>query len=229
MRSIPTVTKNLLIINVLMFIATWVFGMKGVDLSDYLGLHFFMASDFKIYQLITYMFMHKGFEHIFFNMFALWMFGVVVENTWGPKKFLFYFLVCGIGAGLVQELVQYIEYSSTSLASLNISEIIPVEDSGKIVRMSVGDYLNLWTTVGASGAVYGILLAFGLIYPERHIFIFPLPIPIKAKWFILLYVAIELYFAYRYSGDGVAHFAHLRYVVRLADNTLLEASSRLGL
>ena len=99
MRAIPTITKNLLIINVLMFLATWVFGLKGIELSDYLGLHFFMAGDFRIYQFITYMFMHGGFQHIFFNMFALWMFGVVVENTWGPKKFLFYYIVCGIGAG----------------------------------------------------------------------------------------------------------------------------------
>ena len=210
MRSIPTVTKNLLIINVLMFVATWVFGMKGVDLRDYLGLHFFMASDFKLYQLITYMFIHAGFEHIFFNMFALWMFGVVVENTWGPKKFLFYFIVCGIGAGLVQEIVQFVEFSRLQLSSLSVAEVIPVlNESGDIVRMSVGEYLNKWTTFGASGAVYGILLAFGLLYPDQRIFIFPLPIPIKAKWFVLLYVVIELFFAYKYSGDGVAHFAHL--------------------
>ena len=202
MRSIPTVTKNLLIINVLMFIATWVFEMKGIDLRDYLGLHFFMASDFKIYQLITYMFMHGGyqmqggFQHIFFNMFALWMFGVVVENTWGPKKFLFYYIACGIGAGLVQELVQYSHYIIEGLAAYD-----SVRTPDGVLPM--GDYLNLWNTVGASGAVYGILLAFGMLYPEQRIFIFPLPVPIKAKWFVLIYVAIELLSALEQFFDNL--------------------------
>ena len=109
MRSIPTVTKNLLIINVLAFAAMYVFRSQ-VDLNDILGLHFFLASDFRIYQLVTYMFMHASFEHIFFNMFALWMFGCVVERVWGPKKFLFYYISCGIGAGLFQELAQYGSY-----------------------------------------------------------------------------------------------------------------------
>ena len=90
MRNIPVITKNLLIINVLMFAATFVFGRVGVDLNDRLGLHFLLASDFHFYQLFTYLFMHAGLEHIFFNMFALWMFGCVVENVWGPKRFLFY-------------------------------------------------------------------------------------------------------------------------------------------
>lgn len=202
MRAIPTITKNLLIINVLMFLATWVFGMKGIELSDYLGLHFFMAGDFRIYQFITYMFMHGGFQHIFFNMFALWMFGVVVENTWGPKKFLFYYIVCGIGAGLVQELVQYSNYVIEGMASFQT-----VNTGDAILPMD--QYLNLWNTVGASGAVYGILLAFGMLYPEQRIFIFPLPVPIKAKWFVMIYVAIELFSALGTRGDGIAHFAHL--------------------
>ncbi|RRC98421.1 rhomboid family intramembrane serine protease [Prevotella sp. OH937_COT-195] len=202
MRGIPTITKNLLIINVLMFLATWVFQMKGIELAEYLGLHFFMADDFRVYQLVTYMFMHGGFQHIFFNMFALWMFGVVVENTWGAKKFLFYYIVCGIGAGLVQELVQYSHFAIEGLAaydSVNTPEgVLPMDQ-----------YLNLWNTVGASGAVYGILLAFGMLFPEQRIFIFPLPVPIKAKWFIMIYVAIELFSALGTRGDGVAHFAHL--------------------
>ena len=202
MRAIPTITKNLLIINVLMFLATWVFGLKGIELSDYLGLHFFMAGDFRIYQFITYMFMHGGFQHIFFNMFALWMFGVVVENTWGPKKFLFYYIVCGIGAGLVQELVQYSNYVIEGMASFQ------TVNTGDAV-LPMDQYLNLWNTVGASGAVYGILLAFGMLYPEQRIFNFPLPVPIKAKWFVMIYVAIELFSALGTRGDGIAHFAHL--------------------
>ncbi|MBQ6205235.1 MAG: rhomboid family intramembrane serine protease [Prevotella sp.] len=203
MRSIPTITKNLLIINFLMFVATFVFQRGGIDLNYLLGLHFFMASDFHLYQLLTYMFMHGGLQHIFFNMFALWMFGCVVENVWGPKKFLFYYISCGIGAGLIQELVQYISYFA--IDGLNNYEYVNLNG----VSVTVDYYLNQLTTVGASGAIYGILLAFGMLFPEERIFIFPLPVPIKAKWFILAYVGIELFSALGTSGDGVAHFAHL--------------------
>ena len=203
MRNIPTITKNLLIINVLMFVATFVFQRGGIDLNDVLGLHFFMASEFHLYQLLTYMFMHGGLQHIFFNMFALWMFGCVVENVWGPKKFLFYYISCGIGAGLIQELVQYISYFVID----DLGSYDYVNLNG--VSVTVDYYLNQLTTVGASGAIYGILLAFGMLFPEERIFIFPRPVPIKAKWFILAYVAIELFSALGTSGDGVAHFAHL--------------------
>ena len=203
MRNIPTITKNLLIINVLMFVATFVFQRGGIDLNDVLGLHFFMASEFHLYQLLTYMFMHGGLQHIFFNMFALWMFGCVVENVWGPKKFLFYYISCGIGAGLIQELVQYISYFA--IDGLGSYDYVNLNG----VSVTVDYYLNQLTTVGASGAIYGILLAFGMLFPEERIFIFPLPVPIKAKWFILAYVAIELFSALGTSGDGVAHFAHL--------------------
>ena len=102
----PPVTKNLLIVNVLVFMATWVFERSGTDLTSLFGLHFFLASDFRVYQFLTYMFLHGGFTHILFNMFALWMFGSVMERVWGPKKFLFYYIVCGVGAGIIQELVQ---------------------------------------------------------------------------------------------------------------------------
>ena len=106
----PTVTKNLIIINVLVFFGTLVAQRYGIDLTNYLGLHFFLASDFNPAQLITYMFMHGGFSHIFFNMFAVFMFGPILEQTWGPKRFLFYYILCGIGAGLIQEGVQYIQF-----------------------------------------------------------------------------------------------------------------------
>lgn len=201
MRSIPTVTKNLLIINVLAFAAMYVFRSQ-VDLNDILGLHFFLASDFRIYQLVTYMFMHASFEHIFFNMFALWMFGCVVERVWGPKKFLFYYLSCGIGAGLFQELAQYGSYMVEGLAAYD-----SVSFDG--MRIAMDDFLNKWTTVGASGAVYALLLAFGMIFPEERIFIFPLPIPIKAKWFVIFYAGLSLVMALTTTGGNVAHFAHL--------------------
>ena len=110
MNNIPTVTRNLLIINVVVFLATYLMQMIGADLNSILGLHFILAPDFKAYQLLTYMFAHGGWSHIFFNMFALWMFGCIVERTWGARKFLFYYIACGIGAGLFQELAQMVQF-----------------------------------------------------------------------------------------------------------------------
>lgn len=205
MNNIPTITKNLLIVNVVVFLATYLFRNMGVDLNNVLGLHFFLAPDFHIYQLFTYMFAHGGFSHIFFNMFALWMFGCIVERTWGPKKFLTYYIVCGVGAGLFQELAQFAQFyfiASEQLPHFTLAQTMKVANANAA-------FLNLWTTVGASGAVYGILLAFGMLYPEERIFIFPLPVPIKAKWFVMGYAAIELFMAYSSTGDGVAHLAHL--------------------
>ena len=202
MNNIPTMTKNLLVINVLAYLATWVLQRSGVDLNGLLGLHFFMASDFRVYQFLTYMFLHGSFTHILFNMFALWMFGAVIERVWGPKKFLFYYIVCGIGAGIVQELVQYGNYVAQGLSAYQYVSI-----GGSQIPMA--DYINLWTTIGASGAVYGILLAFGMIFPNERLFIIPFPFPIKAKWLILGYIAIELFSAMSGPGDGIAHMAHL--------------------
>jgi membrane associated rhomboid family serine protease len=204
-RNIPTITKNLLAINLLAFIATWVLQLRSIDLANLGGLHFFLASDFSPLQFITYMFLHANLSHIFFNMFALWMFGVVVENVWGSKKFLFYYISCGIGAGLMQELVQLVNFYFTiksQAPDISFAELFTVGHQ-------LSHQLNGWTTIGASGAVYAILLAFGMIFPNERIFIFPLPIPIKAKWFVCGYAAIELFSALGSSGDGVAHMAHL--------------------
>ena len=195
-------TKNLLIVNFLAFAATWVLELRGIDLTQLLGLHFFLASDFQIYQFFTYMFLHGGFTHIFFNMFALWMFGSVIERVWGPKKFIFYYIACGIGAGITQELVQYATYTIEGISAYQY-----VSAGG--VQMTTDAYINLWTTIGASGAVYGILLAFGMIFPNERLFIIPFPFPIKAKWLIVGYIAIELFSAMTGPGDGVAHMAHL--------------------
>lgn len=198
----PTITKNLIIINVLFFFGGIVASKYGLDLNNYLGLHFFLADDFNLAQLFTYMFMHSGFDHIFFNMFAVWMFGRVLEQVWGPKRFLFYYILCGVGAGLVQELVQYIHYVT------ELSAYDSVNMGGMIIPMK--EYLNYMTTVGASGAVYAILLAFGMLFPNNSIFIFPLPFPIKAKYFVIGYAVIELVLGIsNNAGDNVAHFAHL--------------------
>lgn len=194
MHYMPPVTKNLLIINVLFFLGRYVAMLYGIDLDDVLGLHFVLASHFHLYQVFTYMFMHASWAHIFFNMFAVWMFGVAIENAMGSRRYLLYYLTCGLGAAVTQEVVQFVQYAYNGLDAY---------------VMAMGDYLNLWTTVGASGAVYGILLAFGMTFPDNRIFIFPLPVPIKAKYFVAGYAVIELLSGFGSSNDGVAHFAHL--------------------
>ena len=201
-RQIPPITKNLLIINVLAYLAAVVMKGSGIDFNEIFGLHFFMADNFHLYQLVTYMFMHGGVTHLFFNMFALWMFGCVIEQTWGSRRFLWYILACGVGAGLFQEAAQFVQYAVEGLAAFNMGNV-----GGMIIPTS--ESLNMWVTVGFSGAVYGILLGFGMTYPEERIFIFPLPVPIKGKWFVMLYAAIELFSALSTSSDGVAHIAHL--------------------
>ncbi|MCQ2096059.1 MAG: rhomboid family intramembrane serine protease [Bacteroidaceae bacterium] len=169
-----SVVNTLLIANILVFLFSLVIKLEGL-----FGLHYFMSRSFNIFQLVTYMFMHGGFMHLFFNMFALWMFGRLLEQVWGWKRFLIYYFVCGIGAGLTQEIGQM-----------------------------MGVIHPLATTVGASGAVYGILLAFGMTFPNEKMFIIPFPFPIKAKYFVMIYVAIELYEGFG-ANDGIAHWAHL--------------------
>lgn len=200
--NMPPVTKNLIIINLLMYLAKVVAVRYGIDFDDLLGLHFFLASDFKLYQLFTYMFVHGGLEHIFFNMFAVWMFGRIMERVMGSQRFLFYYIVCGLGAGLLQEGVQYIQYMYQGLSAFE-----NVNLNGYVVPMEA--YLNRWTTVGASGAVYGVLLSFGMTFPNERMFIIPIPFPIKAKWFVIGYAIIELMSALGNPGDGIAHMAHL--------------------
>ena len=203
MRELPVVTKNLLYINVLMFLAELAAGKCGIDLNEYLGLHLFIADDFKPLQIVTYMFMHGDFMHLFFNMFALFMFGRVLEGVWGSKRFLTFYMVTGIGAGLIQEVVQFIYYETqlSMYSGVNLG-------AGVVVPMA--QYLNLWVTVGASGAVYGMLLAFAMTFPNERMFVIPFPFPIKAKYFVLIFGALELLSGIsNRAGDNVAHFAHL--------------------
>lgn len=203
MRQIPTITKNLLIINCICYLAAMVFSGRGIDLNDVFGLHYFQAQDFGLYQFVTYMFMHASLTHLFFNMFALWMFGGVIERTFGQKRFLIYYMVCGLGAALCQELSQFVQiYSMIADQGASLSDMMNLSAADRMT-------LNHFTTVGASGSIYGILLAFGMSFPEERMFIFPLPVPIKAKWFVCGYVVIELLSALSQRGDGVAHVAHL--------------------
>ena len=211
MKQLPEVTKNLLIVNVLVFLASYVASTRyNVDLNSILGLHFFGSEKFRLYQFFTYMFMHSTFEHLFFNMFAVWMFGRILENVWGPGRFLFYYVVCGVGAGLIQETAQYFEFMPVlnnikALSALPATEMVPIDG----VTHTAADWLVLHktvldtSTVGASGAVYGILLAFAMLFPNQQLFIIPIPVPIKAKWLIIGYFVLELVLALVAKGDGL--------------------------
>lgn len=203
MNQLPVVTKNLIAINVLMFLATIVAERYGIDLNGYMGLHLFLAGDFHPYQLVTYMFMHGGFTHLFFNMFALYMFGGLLERVWGAKLFLIYYFFTGIGAAFIQEATQYAYYvmylSQYEYVRLAADALVPMSQ-----------YLNMWNTVGASGAVYGILLAFAMMFPNERMYVIPIPFPIKAKYFVMIFCVLELLLGLsNNAGDNVAHFAHL--------------------
>ena len=218
MALMPPVTKHLIIINVIMWVATILLKMRGiVDLDSLLGLHYWQGSDFHVYQFFTYMFMHDssgfhtGISHIFFNMFSLWMFGMLLERVMGAKRYLFFYITCGLGAALVQELVWQFTWDSV-LAGINNVETSVINDaisSGEIDGRFLNEFYNNLITVGASGAVFGILLAFGVLFPNMPMFIMFIPIPIKAKWMVIGYGAIELFFGVTGAMDNVAHFAHL--------------------
>ncbi|MBO6251958.1 MAG: rhomboid family intramembrane serine protease [Muribaculaceae bacterium] len=215
--SIPAVTKHLLIINCIMWLGTIVLRhSSGIDLTQWLGLHYWQASDFNPAQLLTYMFMHdtSGIAHLFFNMFSLWMFGVTLERVLGQKRYFFYYMACGVGAAIVQELTWTLTWQGTfvpafaSLNSLTADQVTQLMDTGQI-NAYVDAFQNSLVTVGASGAVFGILLAFGMIFPNMPMYIIPFPFPIKAKWMVLGYGAVELLFGVASIMESVAHFAHL--------------------
>jgi len=216
---LPLVVKNLLIINGLFFLTTLVVqNQLNIDLSDTLGLHYPKSENFRIWQIISYMFMHGSFMHLFFNMFALWMFGNTLENYWGPKRFLIYYMITGIGAGIIQLLITHFRLMSLT-SQISGQELDYVLTKGSEIFHSgqnftdpiagkINELVNS-VTIGASGAVFGILLAFGMLFPNTMLYIY-FAIPIKAKWFVILYGAAELYSGIaNSSGDNVAHFAHL--------------------
>lgn len=219
MNQIPPITKNLLIINALMFFGTIVADSYGIDLARYLGLHFVLSDHFNLAQLFTYMFMHGGFTHLFFNMFALWMFGRILEQVWGPKRFFTYYIVCGVGAGVIQELVVGIQYYlATSGMPAEAVDVVLREGANALMQgknfvnseLASLNFIVNGLTVGASGAIYGILLGFGLLFPNEKMFVFPLPFPIPAKYFVIGYAVIELLLGIANNPtDNVAHFAHL--------------------
>lgn len=175
----PPVVKNLIILNILIYLATMMIPAVNSFLAQYCQLYWFTSPHYHSWQYITYMFLHGGFSHLFFNMFALWMFGRTLEDRLGPQRFITYYIICGVGAALCQMAVAWL----------------------------TGD-LGI-TLLGASGAVMGLLLAFGVMYPNSSIYVFPLPFPIKAKWFVIGYAAIELLSGATGYDVGVAHFAHV--------------------
>ncbi|MFQ3580194.1 MAG: rhomboid family intramembrane serine protease [Bacteroidales bacterium] len=217
--TLPPVIKNLLIINGLFFLATLSIGqVSGVDLVDVLGLHYPASEYFRPYQFITYMFMHGSFTHIFFNMFALWMFGNVLENIWGPKRFLAYYLITGVGAALTHMIVTYFRILSVKeglpqeLIDIVYAEGATLIQNGRNYTDEGMGALNILIntpTVGASGSVFGILLAFGMMFPNSLIYLYFF-IPVKAKYFVIGYGLLELFSGVMdQPGDNVAHFAHL--------------------
>lgn len=206
-RPSTPVTTNLIIINALMLLADFVMSKRGISLSDYLGLHYYDASNYHSWQGITYMFMHANFSHLFFNMFSLYMFGRLLEMVWGTQRFIIYYLVCGVGAAIVQQLAWRFGVVGDWLHQIQL------QDAGFTYGQLIqeGDiYLNRLTTVGASGSVFGILLAFGMMFPEARIFLLFPPIPLKAKWLVIGYGLFELYGGVaQTANDNIAHFAHL--------------------
>ncbi len=195
-NRIPPVVKNLIIINVIMFIATLIIGNV---MYEKFSLFYFGSNLFRPYQLLTHMFMHGDFFHILFNMYTLFIFGSVLENVWGEKKFLFYYLVTGLGAALLHSGVMYLEANS----------LIKSLESGNIMAQVGLQSLYSTPTVGASGAIYGLLLAYGMLFPNNIMqLIFP-PIALKAKYFVLIFGALELFLGVSGAGGNIAHFAHL--------------------
>jgi len=244
---LPPVVKNLLIINGLFFLATLSFETAfGIDLVTLMGLHYFQSDLFRPYQFVSYMFLHGSISHVVMNMFALWMFGYLLENVWGSKRFLTYYMITGIGAAIVQTFVHWIDISSVQAAAAQYAANPTLDSFIAFVRHHYPRYyenegtllsfINEWSvmknnpgfagqsveyinqliklqmdvpTVGASGAVYGILLAFGMMFPNMLVYIYFL-FPIKAKWIVILYGGLELFSGISNNpNDNVAHFAHL--------------------
>jgi membrane associated rhomboid family serine protease len=261
-QTLPPVVKNLLIINVLFVLAQFAIGRAGIDIADYLGLHYWRSEYFRPWQFITHMFLHGSYKsvdmtvmHIFSNMFALWMFGSTLENMWGPKRFLTFYLICGVGAALCHLGVlgyqyetlnsafnayqqnptldqfqlftqKYIPFDSAQLKAFKSqwaqdpSSVMFRNDSKSMIYHYLYGYNDFSTgkhmeglfdeaTVGASGAVFGVLFAFGYLFPNTLLYLYFF-VPIKAKWFIAAYALFELYAGIQNTaGDNVAHFAHL--------------------
>lgn len=235
-QQLPTVVKNIIIINVLVFLLRYALETRGIDLDVYLGLHYWQSSLFRWWQPLTHLFMHGSIAHIFFNMFALWMFGRILENIWGPQRFLLFYLVCGFGAAICHMGVLTFEYMPMHHGFIAYQQhpgILAFIDFANKFHISPNpEFISAWgsdptsnyyisgsiklldslfneATIGASGAVMGLLFAFGYLFPNTLLYLY-FAIPVKAKWFVAGYALLELYSGIRNSaGDNIAHFAHL--------------------
>ena len=216
LSNTPPVVKNLIIINVVMLLGLFLFQrLFNVNLNAILGLFYYQSPLFKPWQIVTHMFMHGGIAHIFFNMWALWIFGKTLESVWGSQRFLIYYLVTGLGAAFFHMLVNYIQFApdinalkaAYSVDRINMALLNDILQPGNQFYSLGRDLIR--PTVGASGAVYGVLLAFGMLFPNTPLFIIPIPFPIKAKWLVIGFGALELYLGITRTGGNIAHFAHL--------------------
>jgi membrane associated rhomboid family serine protease len=250
--GLPVVTKNIIIINVILYAATVLAESRGLDLVKHLGLHYFSAPDFRPHQFVTYIFMHGGIMHIVFNMFGVFIFGQVLEQVWGPKRYLIFYILTGFGAAIAQyiviyfsvsDLVQSLDYVQNNLTNERFGELFSSpEFSARVSREFIPDYndfvnqynaalnerspralslasqflvdykhqfLNSQVIIGASGSLFGLLAAFGMLFPNRELYLYFF-IPIKAKWLVIGYGAIELFSGWKNDPmDNVAHFAHI--------------------
>ena len=221
MRGISDLIKHLVIINVIFFFSTFIFGNIVYDLF---ALHYFENEKFEYWQLLSHMFMHGNINHILFNMFGLWMFGSPLEKMWGKNKFLFFYISAGLGAAALQMIMYYVQFSSISdqitqlgygTDSLNKLLNEGLYDPRILEVVSESDLIDLIknynsSMVGASGAIYGILVAFALIFPNSELFILFIPFPIKAKFLVPILILGDIFFGFSsYSVGPIAHFAHI--------------------
>lgn len=202
------VIKNIIIINVIMYVITFILAnFYSVDLSDILGLHYFASKEFMPWQVITHFFMHASVSHIFFNMFSLFSLGIILEKLWGGKRFLLFYMLCGLGAAFVHQLAQAVQvYQACQSFYFDITSLSPLQ-MAKL--SSVGG-----VAVGASGAIFGVFAAFALLFPNQELYIFFIPVPIKAKYVIGFLVLLDVYMGFTGSslfgfGNNIAHFAHI--------------------
>ena len=223
MRNVTDTVKHLIVINILFFIAT---SLYGDMLYEWFSLWFPKSEHFGVWQFLTHMFMHGGFMHIFFNMYALYAFGAPLERMWGKHKFLFFYLSAGLGAALLHTGVNYLYFSrgleALVSAGLNPDQVVELVSNGQYspswYQMVDGNVLDSFLSavntpaVGASGAIYGVLVAFGMAYPNAELFLMFVPIPVKAKYFIPVLIGLDLFSGvtgYSIFGSGIAHFAHV--------------------
>lgn len=220
-RTTGPVTRNLIIINFLLYAVEVVFPGFGTTLINKLGLHLVGAGSFNPIQIITYMFLHDNHTllHILFNMFTLWMFGRILEQTWGSRRYFIFYMVCGIGAAVVQETVWLLTWKHEYIAAIAPQNGLTYRHMADIVNQAlaqgdpgftgaVAEMRNSFVTIGASGAVFGLLLGFAMAFPDMPLYLFFIPIPIKAKYMVIGYAVLEFFLGVN-GGGTIAHFAHL--------------------